>query len=206
MARLRADQDAAEGLIDEDTVPEVPETPVTVTGDLWVLGPEHRLLCGDATVAADVQRLMAGAASADLVFTDPPYNVRYEGYTDQHLTMQGDRMTAEQFQRFLGTIFANTVQSSSVARRCTLATRLHGSENSRTHWRRPVSRFAHKSFGQRTRLPGDLVATNFGTSPSSIAMWPAGRIRGTATNHSRRFGRKKSPPQTACIRPRNLLS
>ena len=148
MARLRADQDAAEGLIDEDTVPEVPETPVTVTGDLWVLGPEHRLLCGDATVAADVQRLMAGAASADLVFTDPPYNVRYEGYTDQHLTMQGDRMTAEQFQRFLGTIFAN--YRSIVKRSASLYTchRLHGSENSRTHWRRPVSRFAHKSLGK----------------------------------------------------------
>lgn len=107
LARLRADQDAAEGLTDEDAVPGVLETPVTVAGDLWALGPHHRLLCGDATVAADVQRLMAGAAAADLVFTDPPYNVDYEGYTEDRLIMQGDRMSAEQFQQFLATSFAN---------------------------------------------------------------------------------------------------
>ena len=48
LARLLAAQDAAEGLTDEDAVPELPETPVTVAGDLWVLG-QHRVLCGDAT-------------------------------------------------------------------------------------------------------------------------------------------------------------
>jgi ParB-like chromosome segregation protein Spo0J len=107
LARLLADQDAAEGLADEDAVPEVPEMPVTVAGDLWVLGQQHRLLCGDATVAADVQRLMAGAAAADLVFTDPPYNVHYEGYTGDRLTMQGDCLSAEQFQQFLAASFSN---------------------------------------------------------------------------------------------------
>ena len=107
LARLRADLDAAEGLTDEDAVPEVPETPVTVAGDLWALGQDHRLLCGDATVAADVQRLMPGGAAADLVFTDPPYNVDYEGYTEDRLKMQGDNMTAEQFRQFLATSFAN---------------------------------------------------------------------------------------------------
>jgi DNA modification methylase len=106
LARLLA-EDAAEGLTDEDAVPEVPEMPVTVAGDLWVLGQQHRLLCGDATVAADVQRLMAGTAAADLVFTDPPYNVDYAGYTKDRLTMQGDCLSAEQFQRFLVTSFSN---------------------------------------------------------------------------------------------------
>ena len=57
LARLLADQDAAEGLTDEDAVPELAETPVSVAGDLWILG-DHRLLCGDATCSADVNRLM----------------------------------------------------------------------------------------------------------------------------------------------------
>lgn len=61
-----------EGLCDEDEVPE--EVPaITKPGDLWILG-EHRLLCGDCTVAENVQRLMAGE-KADMVFTDPPYGV-----------------------------------------------------------------------------------------------------------------------------------
>jgi DNA modification methylase len=61
------------GLTDPDDVPEVPEEPVTKPGDLWLLG-RHRLLCGDSTVATDVDRLMAGA-KADMVWTDPPYGV-----------------------------------------------------------------------------------------------------------------------------------
>ena len=74
-------------------------------GDLWTLG-DHQLLVADATDSAAVARLM-GAESADLVFTDPPYNVDYEGYTEERLTIPGDRMTTEQFRQFLGTIFAN---------------------------------------------------------------------------------------------------
>ena len=88
-----------EGLTDEDAVPEVAEKAVTAAGDLWVLG-NHRLLCGDATVPADVSRLLA-ADAADLVFTDPPYNVDYEGYTEDRLKIQGDRMSADQFREFL---------------------------------------------------------------------------------------------------------
>ena len=64
-----------EGLTDPDEVPEVPDVPFTTAGDLWELG-EHRLLCGDATKPEDVERLMGGE-KADMVFTDPPYNVNY---------------------------------------------------------------------------------------------------------------------------------
>ena len=70
----------------------------------------HRVLCGDATVESDLRRLMAGDA-ADLVFTDPPYNVSYEGYTEDRLTIQGDRMTAEQFRQFLNRPFPATGRS-----------------------------------------------------------------------------------------------
>jgi DNA modification methylase len=59
----------------EDEVPEPPEDPVSKPGDLWVLG-NHRLLCGDATVLADVERALGGKL-ADMTFCDPPYNVDY---------------------------------------------------------------------------------------------------------------------------------
>ncbi len=64
------------GLTDPDDVPEVPEEPVTKLGDLWRLG-DHRLLCGDATNAEDVRRLL-GEEKPLLMVTDPPYGVGYE--------------------------------------------------------------------------------------------------------------------------------
>ena len=60
----------------EDDVPEAPETPISRPGDLWVLG-KHRLLCGDATVATDVERLL-GDVTPLLMVTDPPYGVEYD--------------------------------------------------------------------------------------------------------------------------------
>jgi DNA modification methylase len=62
-----------EGLTDEDAVPEVPAVPVTVEGDVWLLG-RHRLMCGDSTSVDAVERLLNGA-SIDLVHTDPPYGI-----------------------------------------------------------------------------------------------------------------------------------
>jgi len=105
LARLLAAADAIEGLTDEDAVPDVAEAPVTMSGELWRLGP-HVLPVGDATNTQDVARLMDGDA-ADLVFTDLPYNVDYQGYTKDRLTIQGDHMSAEQFCAFLATTFGN---------------------------------------------------------------------------------------------------
>jgi len=67
---LLAAQDATEGLTDEDAAQALPQTPVSMRGDLWIL-ESHKLLVGDATNQSDVAKLMAGDA-ADLVFTDPP--------------------------------------------------------------------------------------------------------------------------------------
>jgi DNA modification methylase len=61
------------GLTDEDAVPEAPEKPVTVKGDVWLLG-RHRLMCGDSTSIDAVERLMAGT-KPDLIHTDPPYGM-----------------------------------------------------------------------------------------------------------------------------------
>jgi len=106
LSELLTDPDeVVAGNTDEDAAPELQETVVSEAGDLWVLGP-HRVLCGDATSRADVERLMAGE-SGDLVFTDPPYNVSYEGYTEDRLTIQGDRMSAEQFVGFLRDAFGS---------------------------------------------------------------------------------------------------
>jgi DNA modification methylase len=103
LARLLAAQEATEGLTDEDAVPTLSETPISVTGDLWILGA-HKLLIGDATSRTEVARLMAGEA-ADLIFTDPPYNVDYEGYTEEHLKIRGDRMSDAEFKQFLELAF-----------------------------------------------------------------------------------------------------
>ncbi len=75
IAALVAAQAASDGLTDPDAVPEAPETPVTVLGDLWALG-RHRVLCGDATVATDVERALGGV-EPHLMVTDPPWGVNY---------------------------------------------------------------------------------------------------------------------------------
>ncbi|GIK34547.1 MAG: methyltransferase [Gammaproteobacteria bacterium] len=72
---IAGDEPDNEGQTDEDALPEIGETPISRPGDVWVLGP-HRLLCGDATVAASYEALLQGEP-VDMVFTDPPYNVNY---------------------------------------------------------------------------------------------------------------------------------
>jgi DNA modification methylase len=87
------------GLTDEDAVPEVPETPKTVLGDVWVLG-NHRLMCGDSTSIDALQKLTEGSL-VDMWLTDPPYNVAYEGGTKEKLTIQNDSMGDNDFRQFL---------------------------------------------------------------------------------------------------------
>ncbi len=88
---------------DFDLEENIPEIPVTQPGDLWILG-RHRLLCGDATKKEDVERLMNGEI-ADLIVTDPPYNVDYVGKTKDALKIQNDKMVDNDFRRFLTNAF-----------------------------------------------------------------------------------------------------
>jgi hypothetical protein len=74
LAGIMADRDG--GLTDPDDAPAAPEHPVSQTGDLWLLG-RHRLLCGDSTVATDVDRALGGV-EPPLMVTDPPYGVEYD--------------------------------------------------------------------------------------------------------------------------------
>jgi site-specific DNA-methyltransferase (adenine-specific) len=98
---------AGEALCDPDEVPEPPAEPVTQPGDLWLLG-RHRLLCGDATKAEDLARLLP-KGKADLLLTDPPYNVAYEGKTAEALTIANDDMTPEAYRAFLSSALSAAV-------------------------------------------------------------------------------------------------
>lgn len=88
----------------DDEVPEIPDEPRSKLDDLYQLGP-HRLLCGDSTKKEDVERLMDGK-KADMVFTDPPYNVNYKGQGENTSnTILNDKMSDESFNTFLIEVF-----------------------------------------------------------------------------------------------------
>jgi DNA modification methylase len=81
-----------------DEAPAPPETAITRTGDVWLLG-DHRLLCGDATRAEDLARVLDGGL-ADMVFADPPYNVGYEGKTSARMKIANEDLGSG-FRAFL---------------------------------------------------------------------------------------------------------
>ncbi len=98
-----------EGLTDDDAIPDVPENPVTQPGDIWILG-NHRLLCGDSARLDVVEQLLDGTL-ADMVFTDPPYNVNYTGsVTDKQLgvdrSIKNDNL-GQEFGAFLQDVCTN---------------------------------------------------------------------------------------------------
>ena len=87
----------------DDYVPAVPKLPKSRVGDLYILGA-HRLLCGDSTKQSDLAVLMDGK-KADMIFTDPPYNVDYEGSTG--LKIENDKKGDGEFFQFLLDVFRN---------------------------------------------------------------------------------------------------
>ncbi len=88
---------------DPDDVPEPPVEPITQPGELWLLG-RHRLLCGDSTKAADVERLMDGA-TADMLLSDPPYGVSYIGKTKDALTVENDALDEDRLTALVSAAF-----------------------------------------------------------------------------------------------------
>ena len=109
------DLDIADDLIIEDIEednfnPEVPEEAIAKRGQVYQLG-EHRLMCGDSTSLADVQKLM-GDEQADCLLTDPPYNVNYGGDTHspasgKHRVIENDNLTDSDFYKFLLAFYRN---------------------------------------------------------------------------------------------------
>lgn len=84
---------------DFDVDSELTDAPYSMPGDIYLLG-NHRLMCGDSTKEEDIQKLMNGEF-ADLIVTDPPYNVAYEGKPKDKLTIENDKMDNDNFRQFL---------------------------------------------------------------------------------------------------------
>ncbi len=124
------------GLTEPDVALEVPIAPVTIPGDVWLLGA-HRLLCGDATEMAVLNKVMDGA-QARMVFTDPPYNVSYVGKTAQKLTIQNDALEGG-FYDFLRAACTNMLAvTTGVLYVCMSSSELHTLHHAFTdaggHW------------------------------------------------------------------------
>lgn len=109
IAALQVDE-IAEGLTDEDAVPEAPDEPVTKLGDVWVLG-KHRLMCGDSTSIEAVDKLMP--EKANMTFTDPPYLMDFTGgihadgsksFNAKHGAIKNDKMSEAEGNDFLDAI------------------------------------------------------------------------------------------------------
>lgn len=100
---------------DDDENIELPREPKTRLGDIWVIG-RHKLMCGDAT-SEDVLKRLMGGDKADMYLTDPPYNVAYEGKTEDKLTIQNDSMEDSAFYQFLVDSFvaADSVMNEGAA-------------------------------------------------------------------------------------------
>jgi DNA modification methylase len=106
---LRDADTTAPGGTDEDAVPEAPESAVTAPGDVWLLG-DHRLLCGDSVHIDSVEKVLAGGL-ADMVFTDPPYNVNYGATMKDKLRGKKRKIANDNlgdgFEQFLRDVCAN---------------------------------------------------------------------------------------------------
>ena len=97
----------SEGETDPESVPEAPETAVSRPGEIYLLG-KHRLMCGDSTSAEDVARLMEGK-QADMVYTDPPYGISYNGNPkgEEYEMIENDDLRGGSLTDFLRKVFQN---------------------------------------------------------------------------------------------------
>jgi len=93
-----------DGLVDDDEVPDVPQQPVSVLGDVWQLG-NHRVMCGDSTSIDAVDKLMEGQ-KADMVFTDPPYGIDFAPQRGTHDKIMNDNLDESAFSDFLDASFS----------------------------------------------------------------------------------------------------
>lgn len=182
----------------DDTLPEE-SPPVAQLGDIWQLG-RHRLVCGDSTSPEAVASLM-GSNMADMVFTDPPYNINYKGQgknTSNHI--MNDDVLAEEFDSFLDKVFKNYAQhtkggagiyvfhASRTQKDFEKALQANGYEiKNQLIWNKPMSalgwgdyRWKHEPFfyagkaGQPTQFYGDRTHStvwDFQKSEAQLVNW-----------------------------------
>lgn len=103
--------DTEQGLTDEDEVPEPPKEPKSKLGDVYQLG-EHRLMCGDSVNLNDVDKLVNNN-KIDLMFTDPPYNVAFNGRSGKFDVIKNDNLDKEKFNEFIHE-FINTFKTLNI--------------------------------------------------------------------------------------------
>lgn len=103
------EDDIPDNATDDDFDPdsEIPDVPVSQKGDLYVLG-NHRVLCGDSTIKEDVD-VLVNKKLVDMIFTDPPYNVDYEGTAGK---IQNDKQEDSDFYDFLFKAFTNMFENT----------------------------------------------------------------------------------------------
>lgn len=109
LADIRTHEVTDDGFDAAEAAKDIKE-PTSKRGDIWILG-RHRLMCGDSTIASDMAKLMDGRRAA-MVFTDPPYNVDYQGGSAKRLKIKNDNMTAEAFKTFLTDALKNLYESA----------------------------------------------------------------------------------------------
>lgn len=91
--------DIEEGKTEEDDAPEVAKNILSVKGDVWLCG-EHRVMCGDSIVLDDVEKLTQ-KQKIDMIFTDPPYNVAFNGRSGNHDVIKNDKLSKDDFKTFI---------------------------------------------------------------------------------------------------------
>jgi DNA modification methylase len=94
-----------QGLTDEDEVPEAPEEPISKLGDIWKLG-NHRVMCGDSTIIDEIDKLTE-KQKPDMIFTDPPYNLAFNGRSGKFDVIKNDNLEESEFNNFIDTIISN---------------------------------------------------------------------------------------------------
>tara|TARA_R100001460_G_scaffold91901_1_gene133790 strand:- start:1076 stop:2209 length:1134 start_codon:yes stop_codon:yes gene_type:complete len=99
------------GLTDDDAVPELPDEPKSKLGDIYKLG-EHRLMCGDSTSIDDTDKLI-NKERIEMMFTDPPYNVAFNGRSGKFDVIKNDKLDAESFKTFINE-FINTFKTLNI--------------------------------------------------------------------------------------------
>lgn len=170
---------AETGTEDDYQEPDQTKEPNARRGQLWLLG-EHRLLCGDATDPEDMRRLMAGD-QADLLVTDPPYNINYTGDTKEHLKIINDSMSSERFRKFLTDAFRNAVSAMRPGAAFYIWHAHMESVNFSKPRRMPACRSASCWSGQSRFFLSAVKTTNGSTSPACTGGKTAPRTTSSTT-------------------------
>jgi hypothetical protein len=191
---LSGEETTSEGITDEDNVPEVPGTPVSRPGDVWICG-KHRVLCGDATDPENYL-LLLGNEIASMSFTDPPYNVNYANSAKDKLrgknrAILNDDLGDGLLRLFIGVSGANAGPLSWAAStsRCR--------HRNWTPCSRPFVQQAGtsppSSSGPRTRLRWDVPTISVSTSRCSTDGAKEASATGAAIGIRATCGRSRSP-------------